>query len=580
MAKKNYSNNKTKKTNSPKFQRNDCFSGKGNNRGNQRRSDAKAGVFNAEMDRSQDTIKHLGEVENDATFYFSSEEYIKPFASLPFNNIAGLKTVGWRSSTKKLNNRTLQCLPSGHVVPGVLTVDFLPAVGYSDAATSPLNVAALKNYAFIRHENSGSTNYDATNLMMYNMAVLGLIPSILHLRRALLSIGLYSEVNRYAPDTLIRSMGFNPEDLRKNLASYIGQYNLLISRFNKFAIPAGFKHILRWEFLVSNIFMDRKIAKSQLYMFRPVACTEYREIETESGLPELYLRKLVDIDGIKMETVQHYIDELNYCLDKLYLSDSIGVMSGDVLKAYGLENLYKLSPISPSDTIIPVYSETALWQIHNCSTIPAVSFISGGKSLINPTQAFTHLVNSRMIEVVDSTNATSYLTYQFTLSGVGATPEAIADSAMASAYLGSASLMDVDIDNPNFKDVLEITRTKTLSTGNIGDNGVKVDVFGTEVYLQFNLWDMSNTGVKPASSFTSYWDRYMVTEDINAQMDAAISRLAAFDWAPIIYSVLLTSAGIQAERLFSDLDNSVYTSSDDVKQINTAVMQYVFGLLG
>lgn len=552
------------------FNRSDNYSSK--------RSNAKAGAFNKEMDKAQDTIKHLGEVENDASFYFNKEEYIKPFANIPFNNIVGLQTSGWPTMSDQIDSVVMSGLPTKHQVPGVLTIDFLPTVGYADSPTSPLNVASTKNYAFIRHENSGSTNYDATNLMMYNMAVLSLIPACLHIRRALLSIGLYSEVNRYAPDTIIKAMGFSPYSIRSDLANLIGRYNLMTARFNKFAIPAGFKHVLRWKFLCDNIFTDRNMAKAQLYIFRPMTYMTYEETGTDSGLPELKTQKFLNTGSLTptMKIVDA-IDKIEKALDKLYMSDAIGTMSGDVLKAYGLENLYKLDPITATDTVKPVYSETALWQIHNCTTVPYVSFQTAN-SLPKQDDTINALCGTRMQEIVDETNATSYLAQIYSFTGPSGTADEMKFGTMAATYLGAASVMDVDRDSPNYQDVLEITRTKSLCTKRL-NSSVCVDAIGTEIYLQFTLWDLSNGGNAPASRFGTYWNRYNSTSDEVSQMDAATNRLTAFDWAPIIVGVDKINNNVQADRLISELDNSVFINAGDLAALNSAVMQYVFGVL-
>lgn len=549
------------------------------------RSESKAKYFVNEQDKSRTSFTHRGALENDPTYYYSREEFIKPFANLAFNNMNGLETNGFPSLIGEDSTGTrMAAYSTSHSVPGIMTIDFVPIAGYSDKATSALNVASLKNYAFIRHENSGSTNYDAANMMQYNMAVLGLIPAFRHVRRALTSIGLYSENNRYSPDAIIRAMGFDPAYLRNNISNLIGRYNLLTTKFNKFAIPYGFKHILRWEFLTDNIFTDRDTNKAQLYMFKPTSYTYYQEVGTDSGLPEVRLEPInagfVSDKVTYPANIGSVMDKLEAALDQLYTSNSIGVMSGDVLKAYGMDNLYKLSPITSQDVTTPVYSETALWQIHNCQTVPVVTFGSQTTNkLISITDINGSLGMCRMQEIINADDATSYIDFSIALTSTQEmTQDSREFSAFAASYLGSASLCDLDRNNPAFTDVIEITRAKTLST-KWKDGGTYLDSSATEIYTGFSLWNDA-TSVFPSFVFTNFWNRSNNTSAESSQIDAILSILTAFDWSPAIYAVLNpVDKSIQAERLVSELDNSRYINASDLKALNNAVLQHVFGTL-
>lgn len=556
-----------------------AIAGRGNKNNAQcNKAQAKESTFKEQL-RGADT-KYT---PNDPKFYYSDENFIKPFANIPFNVINGLSDPFYDNVTVngmmvegttyekvELTNGTLQ-------VPGICVSYFIPSFGVSENPDSPINQAALKNYAFMRHDNSGSTNYDAVNYAQYTLAVAGLVPLLYHIRRAITSIGTYNPYSRYAPDTLVSAMGFDPDDLRRRSAEYIGRFNLLLAKFHAFHVPMNLKFIKRWEWMCSNVFVDRDSVKAQLYLFRPAAYYVYDE--TSSDTPKVVAKPLCTLDSVRSTneyTCEHYLALVENALAKLYQSDSIGIMSGDTLKAYGMENMFTIPNIGYTDATLPTESMEALWQFNNIQTVPWCvpdQYLLSTTPFVEANDAkFQELVNTCTYqEVVDPKLATSYLK---------CTPAFKANTSPEKTFakqLCQLSVMNVDKANPSFEDVLEITRTKTSCKYDQKLMSYALLDCGTEIYTHLKIYGET---------------RHFHVEEINEACEVCTTyasqlptfALAAFDWHPLQFVIKREGVGTETlnfilENIFGEIDNVTILKQHDLQRINTAILTDLFGLV-
>lgn len=142
------------------------------------------------------------------------------------------------------------------------TLFFVPTVGFSRELQksetgntiafandgSLASTAAKALYAYVRHANSGSANYDAPDLFQYVLS----IDSLLMIHGVLTR--LYSlakdtrAYNRYFPGGFIRSMDFPIEfleSLQSNLANFRAYINILGMKINAFYYPAQLTYFTR-----------------------------------------------------------------------------------------------------------------------------------------------------------------------------------------------------------------------------------------------------------------------------------------------------------------------------------------------
>lgn len=116
---------------------------------------------------------------NDPGWYEVSPELTRDVASIPFNIItgSGLPKVNVPNSgttIAMLGNDFSDC-----ALPGVFAIRYVPTIGTSAGPTSAVNVAGRSIYSWVRHQNSGHSNYEAVDLLDYILAMDSIYTEIL-----------------------------------------------------------------------------------------------------------------------------------------------------------------------------------------------------------------------------------------------------------------------------------------------------------------------------------------------------------------------------------------------------------------
>lgn len=113
-------------------------------------------------------------------------------------------------------------------IPGILSLRYLPTIGYSADNTSPINRSAIRLYTHIRNIQKAAAKYDPADLMMYLMALDSCYSFWAMLRRAYGTAQLYTPVNKYYPRNLLNVQGIANEvaDDLAALRAYINKFAL------------------------------------------------------------------------------------------------------------------------------------------------------------------------------------------------------------------------------------------------------------------------------------------------------------------------------------------------------------------
>lgn len=138
---------------------------------------------------------------NDASWYERSLQLVQDAANLSYASLAGARL---EKDSNFNDNETVRAIPS---IPGVMAFRWSPSVGLSIDGESAINVASKRLYSFIRHANSGSSNYDSPDLMLYILAMDSLYALHAMGVRAYGIAQYYLLRNRYVPDTLLNACG-------------------------------------------------------------------------------------------------------------------------------------------------------------------------------------------------------------------------------------------------------------------------------------------------------------------------------------------------------------------------------------
>lgn len=245
-------------------------------------------------------------------------------------------------------------------------------------------------YSFVRHVNSGRTNYEAPDLMLYVMAMDSIYLIIHEIKRFLRLAYLYVLENRNVPEKIYSLLNLDLSDVVGNLANYRAQINVRIAKANSLAVPANFNLFKRRSVMGSVVLSDEPNRPTELIIPKADGYFKYNATGTTGGRLD-YVMPGINRDNDTqakckqsggttiLTTTKHSINDYFRLLDEMLsvlLSDEdINIMSGDIIKAYG-DNLFKLPFLEPNEVQDIIHDENLLLQFTNSTVldIPGASF--------------------------------------------------------------------------------------------------------------------------------------------------------------------------------------------------------------
>ena len=308
---------------------------------------------------------------NDWRWYAQNEQLLKDSASFPYSWPLGNK-LNLGVNAPEVNKGSL---------PGVMAIWTAPTFGWSDNPNSPVNVAARNIYSFVRHANSGHANYDAPDLMLYMCAMDSIYSYLAFLKRVYGVISTYSYTNRYYPKAVVTAMTVDYDDIQRNLADFRGFINSFAVKVGSMCIPASMSYMAKHMWMYSGLYYDSDQDKAQTYLFVPNDLYRYTLDNDGAGMLEAFsfaeyytTRGAGDDDEpsyINFEGLRKIADDM---LNPILRSEDMNIMSGDILKAFGSANIYKVEGISETYTVLPSYEPEVLDQIQNMSLMGRFKF--------------------------------------------------------------------------------------------------------------------------------------------------------------------------------------------------------------
>lgn len=295
---------------------------------------------------------------NDVSWYAKNQQMLTDAASFSYNS-----PLGNPVPFSELLSGVPNSLVGNDAVAGVAQLQFVPCIGISTNSISPANIAANNIYSYVRYMNSGAKNYDQADMMLYLLAMDNLYMYINWMKRIYGYVNTYSQYNKYVPAAYAAADSVDIADLRANLADFRLFINNCCARASAFCVPAVMPLFVRHSWMVSNIYKDSDTLKAQSYMYVPSWFYKYDETGSKYG-GQLIIQGRTG--NAKLSDLRTIFESM---FSKLAYSEDIGVMSGDILKAYGQERLFKLSSVDPDYTVLPVYNEEVLSQIHNLQIV-------------------------------------------------------------------------------------------------------------------------------------------------------------------------------------------------------------------
>lgn len=240
-------------------------------------------------------------------------------------------------------------------VPGIMTINYLPNVGYTDAdSNSAVNRAFTSLYGNLYAQTTGTPPITQADLALFMTSFSNIAGLIGHAKRILGVSQLYDSRNYYFPKALLLSLGVDPKDVIGKQDLLRMELNDYIQSFNNLCIP-DFMSIYRRQYaLAHNVYADEDSVESSLFVFRPAYY--YKYVDTEMKLQCIEL-------GSGMTVLMNAI---NTCLQAWRNSSDLGLIAGTIQRGFKDANFITLDYSVSGDVVIPVVDRNITWQINNC----------------------------------------------------------------------------------------------------------------------------------------------------------------------------------------------------------------------
>lgn len=406
---------------------------------------------------------------NDWRWYAQNEALLRDTASFSYNNPVGSRIYLGQNAGIVANSTS---------VPGICAIYTRPAFGNaSNNPNAPVNIAARNIYSYVRHANAGHTNYDAPDLMLYLLAMDSCYSYLEYLKRVYGVMMTYSYTNRYYPVAMIHAMDVNFDDIQSKLSDFRAYINMFAVKVGSFCVPASMSYMARHMWMYSGYYVDTPDNdKAQTYLYVPEVFYQY-------GLDTDGAGCLVPLDFNDMDyssaivypsnsadghTLQTLISFGNSLIDPILMSEDMNVMSGDILKAFGPENVYKVASIDEKYTVLPTYSEEVLNQINN-ATLVGRGFHPNWQRInstaVNPEHANVLVQSSdkSYLTMTGLGNYKVYLSDGYDLPPSGGNMTTVEQTFYQVA--GSNKLINFDHGNINPSDTMVATRLTNIAVG-------------------------------------------------------------------------------------------------------------------
>lgn len=315
-------------------------------------------------DRDYKEDIHVSET-NDISWYDKNPALLKAAASLPYGYPVGDPV----DLENKQYTPTYHKLPVHNRMPGILTISVVPGPGVSDGKLggeiAAVNVAARDIYSFVRYANSGHSNYDPADIMMYMLAIDEIYMEIADAQRIYGIINLINPQNRFVPKYLVQALGWNYDNLIENLAQFRFAINSAAARIAALNMPMGFPYFDRHRWLFSNIYVDGTSPKAQIIAFQKAVYRTYDETGDTGSSLKTASRPVMD--------VTNWSNNITNMINAVVGSEDCGIISGDILKSFGTDKCYSAQYMPDNYFVVPSYDEEVMSQIANATVYEGYS---------------------------------------------------------------------------------------------------------------------------------------------------------------------------------------------------------------
>lgn len=478
---------------------------------------------------------------NDPVWYALDEALLRDAASIAYSN-----AVGTGITLQYTDNGTEQ--PTAHTdtwnVPGIGVIELTATPGYSADATSAINIAAKNIYSFVRHANSGSANYESPDLMLYILAMGNLYAGLSWMQRVYGVARLYSQKNRYYPKSVLRAMGVDFDSIQNNLADFRYYINTCALKLSALSVPKVMPLFSRWTWLNSGLYLDSENAKAQLYIFNLVHLWKFDATGEQTG--GSLVPQDINASTSLLATFEDIRNNFDAMLGAIIYDEDMNIMSGDIMKAYGKENLYEIASVDEGYQVLPEFNLEVLSQIQNTTMV--------GRQLRTGSSSSGNIFKITQENGVIKFAPTAFLA---------------ADNTNRLATISCTKLFNMYKDDPTPADTMVASRLSVIGNFKSGssENISNLVSFGSELCNAFV--------VVKTTEYTSGSNSDLAVIQLPAAGTASdlqnISAISVFDYHPLLISA--NASGEIANYVFFDSENiTTLEQSTLAKMHETAIL--------
>ena len=370
----------------------------------------------------------------------------------------------------------------------------------------------------------------------------------------------YSQANRYLPKALMYAMGLDYDDFMAQLADFRYFINSSAVKVGSMCVPKSMSYFARHMWMYSNVYKDSAAMKAGLYLYTPYSFWKYAPVASAQG-GSLVEVKVTGAASTKLMTFAELRTMMTDMMNAIILDEDSNIMSGDILKAFTADGVFKIGPISEDYTVEPVHNVEVLGQINNATLV--------GKSLTNNT----------VTQSVTGATAGALL-YD---------PHLASDTSSTTQY-SMDTLFNCFSDTPTPEEVMVNSRLTVQTVGEgsgsygLTSTGSEIALYGqiyTFVADSNNKWDV----VTPAYATTVEKYPFYDSASIDIESFANITgQQECFDWHPQVIPVTGTVNGSGAVTTGTilwpqiDLDNYTMMNARDLEKMHETALLSQFAV--
>lgn len=472
-------------------------------------------------------------------------------------------------------------------VPGLCPLRLKPTLGFSDKATSPLNVSAASIYAYVRHLNSGRKNYDPADLFIYLCAIANIYSAIVWAERLYAFAFSYSNSNRYIGDSLLRSEGVDPVNFRLNLANFRMKLNEYINKISVFAVPSDITYFNKLAFMYHNVFLENGEGniRDQIYYYVPDGFYKFALDADNLGCLD-YKHWGYSATSTTLANWTDVIALLEDLIAGMFLDEDASLMSGDMFKVYG-DHIIRLTSMDESVTLPIVYDPMILWQIKNSSFVNVMrrsiseAEAASASDRTNTTHSHYTLGNGRTQDGIPGCVFQSNDGYLMSVERLvdGATSGNYAGNRHMEYKLAINKIISSDLPDPDVGVIMESSRlipgphdAPSTYTGTETNKDLGWVECGSFIMVDGWIGQMQTGNTAIFTGFSNV-AQYTLSGGVKTTIAYTVADIFMFKYAPMLYAVRYASSGeVDDYYPISDIANYCILDAASVTKLHEAAL--------